>query len=212
AHLSPTRQGRDGDTILASPGTARRWYLAAGETAGTFHESVALLNPDRTRPAQVRLQLLPGGGGRSRTVMVRVRPHTHLVQDINHLLPRQSLSIIAAASGPIVVERRLTFSRDGHGHDYGLTTRLGTTAPAAVWLLAQGTPLPHGQTSLTLLNPTSRTAHVTVRFYGSSGRLVGRRTMRLNGLRRVQITLPSAGPAGGASGVGTRDQPMCGER
>src|SRR5205823_12832334 len=87
AQLRLTRQGRDGDTILAAPGTARRWYLAAGETARTFHESVALLNPDRTGPAQVRLQLLPSGGGRSRIVTVRVRPHTQLVADITALLP-----------------------------------------------------------------------------------------------------------------------------
>src|SRR5205823_12005906 len=118
----------------------------------------------------------------------------------NRLLPRQSLSIIAEASRPVVVERHLTFSRDGHGHDYGLTTRLGTTAMAPVWLLAQGTPLPHGQTSLTLLNPTSRTAHVTVRFYGSSGRLVGSHTLRLKGPGRAQLALPSTGPARGAAG------------
>jgi hypothetical protein len=212
AQLSLTRQGRDGDTIPASPGTARRWYLAAGETARTFHESLAILNPDRTRPAQVRLRLLPSGGGRSRIVTLRVRPHTHLVQDINHLLPGQSPSIIAEASRPVVVERRLTFSRDVHGHDFGLTTRLGTTAPAPVWLLAQGMPRPHGQASLTLLNPSTRTAHVTLRFYGSSGRLVGRRTVRLNGPGRAQIALPSTGPARGAAGVLTSDQPLVVER
>jgi hypothetical protein len=145
-------------------------------------------------------------------VTVRVRPHTELVEDINPLLPRRSLSIIAAASRPVVVERRLTFSRDGHGHDYGLTTRAGTTAPACLWLLAQGTPLPHGQTSLALLNPTTRTAHVTARFYTSSGRLVGSRTIRLSGPSRAQITLPSAGPAGGAAGVVTSDQPLVVER
>jgi uncharacterized protein DUF5719 len=140
-------------------------------------------------------------------VTVRVRPHAHLVEDINRLLPRQSLSIIAEASRPVVVERRLTFSRDGHGHDYGLTTRLGTMATAPVWLLGQGTPLNHGQSYLTLLNPSTRTAHVTVHFYGSSGRLVGSRTIRLDGARRVQIPLPSAGPARGAAGVLTSDQP-----
>jgi hypothetical protein len=212
AQLALTRTGRDGDTILATPGTARRWYLAAGEAARTFHESVAILNPDRTRPAQVRLELLPATGRRSRTVTVRVRPHTHLVQDINRLLPGQSLSIIAEASRPVVVERRLTFSRDGHGHDYGLTTQLGTTTPALLWLLAQGTPLTHGQASLTLLNPTTRPAHVTLRFYGRSGRLVANRTLRLNGARRAQLPLPSTGPARGAAGVLTSDQPLVVER
>ena len=212
AQLTLTRKGRDGDAILATAGTARRWYLAAGETVRTFHESVAILNPDRTRPAQVRLQLLPSGGGRSRTVTLRVRPHAQLVEDINPLLPGQSLSIIAAANRPVVLERRLTFSRDGHGHDYGLTTRLGTTTSAHLWLLAPGTPLPHGQTSLTLLNPTTRTAHVTVRFYGRSGRLVGSRTMRLNGPGRAQIALTSVGPTRGAAGVVTSDQPIVVER
>jgi hypothetical protein len=41
---------------------------------------------------------------------------------------------------------------------------------------------------------------------------VGSRTIRLNGLRRVQITLPSAGPARGAAGVVTSDQPIVVER
>jgi hypothetical protein len=89
-----------------------------------------------------------------------------------------------------------------------LTTRLGTTAPAGVWLLAPGTPLPRGQGSLTLLNPTTRTAHVTLRFYGSNGRLVGLRTIRLSGARRAQLALPNAGPARGAAGVLTSDQPL----
>jgi Family of unknown function (DUF5719) len=65
---------------------------------------------------------------------------------------------------------------------------------------------------VTLLNPTTRTAHVTVHFYGSSGRLVGRRTLRLSGARRAQITLPSAGHAGGVFSVVTSDQPLVVER
>jgi hypothetical protein len=53
---------------------------------------------------------------------------------------------------------------------------------------------------------------VTARFYGSNGRLVGNRTIRLNGLRRVQIALPSAGPTRGAASVVTSDQPLVVER
>jgi hypothetical protein len=53
---------------------------------------------------------------------------------------------------------------------------------------------------------------VTVRFYGSSGRLVGSRTIRLKGARRAQLALPSTGPAAGAAGVLTSDQPLVVER
>src|SRR5207248_82261 len=159
----------------------------------TEHTALDLLNTSAQR-THVGYTLYSQTGDTSRGTLT-VGAHAARVVPVAGLTPlRGSFGLALRTDRPLAAQLRLMRQgRDGHGHDYGLTTRLGTTTPARLWLLAQGTPLPHGQTYLTILNPTTRTAHVTVRFYGSSGRLVGSRTIRLNGPGQAQIALPSAG-------------------
>ena len=74
AGLVLARNGRDDDTLVGSSTLARTWYLAEGYTALTFHQTVALLNPDPDHAARVSLLLLPAGGrGRRETVTVSAR-------------------------------------------------------------------------------------------------------------------------------------------
>jgi len=200
--LTTNRYGRDGDTILGVTGLNTRWYFAEGYTGLTFHETIAILNPDPRVAADIQLQLLPSSGERGRTVTVQVPPTTHSVVDVNHLLPGRSLSVIATSSHPIVVERTLTFSSSG----YGLTTRMGTAAAATSWIFAEGTTVNRFQTFLTILNPGDAAAHVMARFYGPTGGTLGHRTATVAPRSRATIKLNDVFNASGIASVVTSDR------
>ncbi|HKO25661.1 MAG TPA: hypothetical protein VJY65_13100, partial [Chloroflexota bacterium] len=112
AQLHVTRAGKDNATLLGATGLGMTWNLAAGYTGLSVQDRVSILNPTG-KMARVQLRLLPLGGQRGKTVLVRVPAHTNTVVDINRLLPRQTLSIIASADHPVLVERTLTFSSKG---------------------------------------------------------------------------------------------------
>ncbi len=114
AQLQVDRAGKDGFSLLGVAAPATTWYLAEGYTGLTFRQTLALVNPGQV-PAQVELKLLPLGGRAAKTVSVTVAPQRTRLVDVNSLLPRQSLSVIATASAPIVLTRLQTFSNDGYG-------------------------------------------------------------------------------------------------
>ncbi len=212
AQLGLTRPGRDGDTILANTGLGTRWYLAEGYTGLTFHETVAILNPNPSRPAYVALRLLALGGTGSRTVSLAVSAHSESVVDVSWLLAGRSLSVIATSDRGVVVERALTFSRDGRGTGYGLTTRAGTNVAATSWLFAEGTTVNHFETYLTILNPGAAPARVSARFYGRAGRLLGSKTLTVAGLSRANIRLNGLVNASGIASTVMSDRPVIVER
>src|SRR5207248_605313 len=132
-----------------------------------------------------QLHLLPFSGRPARTVAVTVSAGRTRVVDVNRLLPAQSLSVIATAAHPIVVERTLTFSSDG----YGATAKPGTNLPATTWIFAEGTTTTRFQTFLTVLNPNTVPARVTASFYGITGGALGSRTLVVAGLSRANLKL-----------------------
>jgi len=210
--LQLTRLGRDGDAILANTGLATRWYLAEGYTGLTFHETVAILNPSPSQPAYVALRLLALGGRGSRTVALAVSAHSESVVDVSRLLPGRSLSVVATSDRGVVVERTLTFSRDGRGLGYGLTARAGTNVAATSWLFAEGTTVNHFETYLTILNPGAAPARVTARFFGRAGRLLGSTTLTVAGLSRGNIRLNGLVHASGIASTVMSDRPVIVER
>jgi len=216
AALDIARPGRDGDSIPGATGLGQTWYLAEGYTGLTFRESVAILNPG-AGAARVRLQLLPFGGRPGGAVTVLVTAHSHTVVDVNRLLPRQSLSIVARSNQPVVVARTLRFGRDGAARrggarDYGETVRAGGNVAAGVWLLAEGTTANHFQTFLTILNPGDRRAGVTALFFGSDGRRLGRRALVMAPRSRANIKFGDLGRVSGIASMVTSSQPVIVER
>ena len=211
ATLTLSRVGRDGDSLLGSPDLATHWYLAEGYTSLTFHESVGILNP-ADAPAHVTLHLLPVGGRRARSVVLRVAAHSEAVADVNRLLPRQALSISTDSDRPVVVARTLTFSSDRAGTGFGLTLRTGSTTPATTWLFAEGSTLDRFQTFLTVLNPNRVPARVTAQFYGASGRALGRRALIVAAQSRGTLKLNAFLKDRGIASLVLSDRPVLVER
>jgi Family of unknown function (DUF5719) len=111
AQLHVRRAGKDHDTLLGATGLGTTWTLAESYTGLTFQDRVSILNPSGEM-ARVQLRLLPVGGRRGKTVLVRVPAHTNYVVEINHLPPRLSLRIMATADRAVLVERTLIVSSE----------------------------------------------------------------------------------------------------
>ncbi len=211
AQLREARQGRDGFGLLGVSAPSATWYLAEGFTGLTFHETVALVNPGQTS-SQVQLRLLPFGGRAARTELVTVPAQSTRTVDVNSLLPRQSLSVIATASNPIVVARILTFSSHNGVPGYGATAKTGTNAPATTWIFAEGTTTTRFQTYLTVLNPNATAALVTASFYGRTGGSLGSRTLLVPALSRANLKLNDFLTADGIATIVTANAPVVVER
>ena len=226
AQIDVTRRGRDGSLLLGNAGLATRWYLAEGYTGLTFHETVSLLNPDVTHAARVTLHLLPAGGRAGRAFTVVVPRHTNQVVDINRAMPGRAVGLVVTSDRPVAVERTLTFAhmraRSGPGArlraprvgatGYGETTRAGTTVAATSWLFAEGTTVNRFETYLTVLNPGSRAARVSVSFFGRGGALLAGRTLRVAPLSRATLSVNRVLQATHVASVVMSDQPVVVER
>jgi len=208
--LNLTRPGKDGDSELGSPHLGTTWSLAEGYTGLTFHEDVAILNPNGST-ATVRLRLLLPGGRGNRTVLVLVGAHSERVVDVNNLLGKKgtAVSIVADADRAILVERTLTFGVGG----YGLTARDAAPNAATSWLFAEGSTARPFQTFLTVLNPQSRSASVTATFFGRDGRRLGRRTLTVAGGARATLLVNNiVANVSSVASVVTSDRPVVVER
>jgi len=207
AQLREARAGRDDFGLLGVSAPSTTWYLAEGYTGLTFHETVSILNPGAT-VAAVRLRLLPFGGRAARVVTLDVAPQSIQEVDVNRLLPNQSLSVIADASAPVVVERTLTFSNDG----FGVTAQAGINTAATSWIFAEGTTTTRFQTFFTILNPNAVSSLVTATFYDPRGEPLDSRTILVPGLSRANIKLNDVLRASGIATVVTANLPVVVER
>lgn len=207
AQLHEFRSGKDGYGLLGVTAPNTTWYLAEGYTGLTFHETLALVNPGLAE-SQVQLHLLPFGGRAARTVTVSVAPRSTHIVDVNSLMPNQSLSVIAQASQPIVLARKLTFS----SNSYGVTAKTGVNAPATTWIFAEGATTSRFQTFLTILNPNTTGTYATASFYGRTGGSLGTRTVYLPALSRANLKLNRFLSPTVVAAVVTSDIPVVVER
>lgn len=184
--LTLSRPGRDGDSLVSRPAPSKHWYLAEGYTGLSFHEQIALLNPNASGTARVSLMLAPQHSA-PRTIVVHVPAHTQVVENVDALVRHDEVGVVVSADKPIVVARRLTFGQN----QYGLTANEAIPVTAKSWLFAEGSTVNHFQTFLTVLNPGTKTVSATATFYGVRGVVLGHKTVRVASLRRATIVLNS---------------------
>ncbi len=196
----------DGDTSTAigASAPATRWYLAEGFTGNSFHESLAIMNPN-TSYAIVDVRFLPFNGRPPREVRYLVLPRANIQIDVGQYMPGLSVSAIVTADKGVVVERSMRFGVGRRGaHD-----QVGVTSASTVWLFAQGDTSSGRQTFLTILNPNQATlAAVTATFFGTNGRPVGAATIVVDPLRRGNIKVNDVLPNAAAAVVVTSNVPV----
>src|SRR6266567_985473 len=208
-----------------TPPVSKTWYFGEGNVGGQFQEYLTLDNPGATSCAvNIRYMYARNSGGTatSKTVAVNVAPTTRLTEDVDHDLgfsPTQSTSAsvsstvtVNSTSTPnctgIVAERPMYFHFNGvqSGGD-----ALGATHTGSPFYFAD-VPTGGGYASfLTILNPGTTTATVTVNYY-ANGQNVKNQSLAVPGGTRGTISPNTIGLPLHVAAIVTSDQPVVVER
>jgi hypothetical protein len=181
--LFPNRGGGDafiakiGETAPPPTTLPRTWYFAEGYTGQGFDEYLTIQNPNAQAGTATITYLLEGAAPVTRsvplpptsrtTVQVHQPPSASNPGGYGRTAPGQGISAKVEATLGIVVERPMYFTYVGGlrgGHNV-----LGATAPRQSWLFAEGYTGAGFDEYLTIMNPNSTAAAVTITYFLGSG-------------------------------------------
>jgi len=160
-----------GHNALGATAPSRTWYFAEGYTGPGFDEYLTIMNPNSTDAAVTLTYYLSDGTTQTKQVTVGATSRsTVAVHDPAAGVGRNrevAAQVTTTHPGGIVVERPMYFTYNGAitgGHN-----ALGTTAPSRTWYFAEGYTGPGFDEYLTIMNPNSTDAAVTLTYYLSDG-------------------------------------------
>jgi hypothetical protein len=169
----------NGDGTMAGHDTAgvttpaSTWYLAEGFTGTSAQTFILIQNPNNSA-AQVNLTyMFQDGTDLTRTVSVPGNSrYTILANEDTQVGPDQAFSTKLTADLPIIAERTMYFSNEGHAAN-------GITTPMNTWYLAEGYTGDGFETYILIQNPNDTEAHVDITY------------MLQNGSNTRSITIPA---------------------
>jgi hypothetical protein len=164
--VDPNGARLDGSETRGAPAPSTTWGFPEGYTGFTFQEYLTLLNPGSTT-AHVHVNLAPqaASAAGARTLSLTVPPMSRVTANINALNAAntaKSVGMLISSDQPVVAERVLYFG-DGVGSGkFGSTVSSGYTAPATSLRFAYGSVSGGDQQFITVLNPATSGAPVSV--------------------------------------------------
>jgi hypothetical protein len=215
--------------------TSSEWDFAEGSTLGFFSEYLTLQNPN-VSPVSVDLHYFTDSTAPlTKTVTLPPTSRTTIPVFVGNGTPDSAcdptttcgigpghagVSIMAIAQNgkPIIAER--PFYVDGFSFGSGAIrdghVAFGANAPAASWNFAEGTTLPGFNEYLTLENPGTGTAHVSLNYVDDQG-TVTQRSLDVAAQTRstIQVVDAALGVGPGHAGVSvqlTSTAPIVAER
>jgi len=146
-----------------APSTAPDWYFAHGATAVGGGLVLSLFNPTAT-DAVVDVALVSSTAGFTAPAAyqgIDVPPGSLITENIGDHAPDDPAiaTEVSTLSGGVVATELESVGSSGDG---GLSLTLGSPAPAPVWAFPQSTGIPGATVAFHVLNPTTRTAVVSV--------------------------------------------------
>ncbi len=143
--------------------TAAQWYFAHGTTTQGGGLVLCLFNPGST-DATVDVSLVTSTAGVLAPPAyqgVDVPAHTLVTENVgDHVAQDPSVAtVVSSLSGTVVASELQSFGSPGNG---GIALTLGAPSPQAEWSFPQNTDVTGGSVVFHLLNPSSRTATVSV--------------------------------------------------
>src|ERR1700688_1063366 len=153
-----------------APSTATSWYFAHGATARGSGLTLSLFNPNAT-DAVVNISLGSSTAGLLQPAAyqgIDVAPGSLVTENIGDHAPDDGAlaTEVSTLSGAVVATELESVGTSGAG---GISLTTGTTAPSSLWAFPQNTDLTGGTVAFHVLNPSARSAHVSVAIGLSKG-------------------------------------------
>jgi endoglucanase len=184
----------DGHVAFGANSAATHWYFAEGTTLASgkngFNEYLTLQNPSAVNSAHVTLRYVDDAGN----VTVRtpsINPQSRLTIEVFNPLYGvgrgvEGVSTEITSDQPIVAERPMYMSWDfGSGLVAGATDVLGATSTQTLFGFAALSTVSGNNDYLTLQNPGSAAASVTIDYYSTAGKVT--RALTVNSHTRVTV-------------------------
>ncbi len=184
---------------MALPDPSRVWYFPDGSTARGNDEYLTVFNPNPAR-AQVDLYPVTADGYQPRLTL-HVGPYARAVYIMRGLIRRNGLAAVVRANRPVVAQV-IRYTARG-----AVALLNGTPAAARLWGLAEGYVGQGYREWITLLNPSRRTATITVRLLkaGQNSRAVA---VALLAHHRTSIYVNDLVTSGPVAGLIASDVPV----
>ena len=139
------------------------WYLAEGYTGAGFQTFILIQNPNSSNATITVTYMLEDGSTVERIISVLANSrYTIAVQNEDQLGWDQAFSTKLVSDRPVVVERSMYFSNDGH-------VSKGVVSPQTTWYLAEGFSGANYNTFILVQNPGLVDANVSVTYMLSDG-------------------------------------------
>ncbi len=161
-----------GEQVLGSTQLLNKVYFAEGTTRDGFQMWLALQNPNASE-AKVILTFLFANGSSPVQVLRSVKGKSRDTVDVNSLVGvNKDVSVSISANKPICSERVLYFNTPFEilgSTANGVHNCVGVPEPHKKWLFAEGTTRKQFREWVSIMNPNSTKANVTITYVGSAG-------------------------------------------
>jgi hypothetical protein len=180
-------QGLDTDVSPGQSAPQSTWYFAEGYSGISFQPYLTVQNPADT-PITITATLAPPNGPAT-SVLAALPPFGRYTLNLRGALPGKSFSTTVTGSGPIVAER-VEYWGDGAGSaKFGAGVKPGVSTPGTTWYFGYASVLGGDQCFISLLNPNTRAAKVTARFFDGTGKDQATTTVTVQPGQRATLAL-----------------------
>ncbi len=194
------------------------WYFAEGYTNTNFSERYILSNPSASATAHATVTFYKSDGTTA-TASVTLSPGQQQVVNANNVLGADvNNSASVMSDNPILAERFMSFTYTGpvgtakSSSIPGATDVLGAAAPGYAFYFAEGNTGGSFGEYLTLENPNTSAAHVTVTYLPQNGGAPTVVAYTVNPTSRYTILTNPVMPSQSFSMAVVADQPIVAER
>ena len=196
-----------GHNVVGATSTNSTWYFAEGYTGSGFQEWLTLQNPNLDT-ANVTIEYsYRGGGGTTQTVSIG--PNTRETVDVNAAVgSNKEVSAKVTSDRPIIAERPMYFNFQGINGGHNV---VGANSPSLTFYFAEGYTGPGFLEYLTLQNPSSEPANVTIEYtFRGGGGTFQNVSVPANSRQTVEVN--AAVGSREVSAKVTSDKPIIAER